>query len=96
MLAVVILSNLYNTNLKYYIGSESDPPSLATFLYKNSNCYNSRAVRTTQVVEKMWFNSIDHLVPINSSKSPRGIFLLCNLFTNRIEEHNYKIGNRTL
>lgn len=53
MLAVVILSNLYNTNLKYYIGSESNPPSLATFLYKNSNCFNSRAVRITQVVEKM-------------------------------------------
>lgn len=96
MLAVVILSNLYNTNLKYYIGNESNPPSLATFLYKNSNCFNSRAVRITQVVEKMWFNSIDHLVPINSSKSPRGIFVLCNLFTNRIEEHNYRIGNRTL
>lgn len=53
MLAVVILSNLYNTNLKYYIGSESNSPSLATFLYKNSNRFNSRVVRTTQVVEKI-------------------------------------------
>ena len=96
MLAVVILSNLYNTSLKYYIGSKSNSPSLATFLYKNSNRFNSRVVRTTQVVEKIWFSSIDRLVPINSLKSPRGIFVLCNLFTNRIKEHNYRIGNRTL
>lgn len=53
MLAVVILSNLYNTSLKYYIGSKSNSPSLATFLYKNSNRFNSRVVRTTQVVEKI-------------------------------------------